>query len=116
MLNKDRFLNAFRSASFMLFAFLQIQTVLADPPQRMIIQFDTPLSVEQKQTLTQQMQSIIKSGISILPHSTEQKWIIVINPPIDKENLEKSNAEIIRLDHVRYVETDQMMNALPRNE
>jgi len=116
MINKDCFLNSFRIACFMLFSLLQAQTVLPDPQQRMIIQLDTPLSAEQRQTITQQMQSINQSGFTVLPHSTEQKWIIVINPPIDKETFENINSEIIRLEHVRYVETDQMMKALPRNE
>jgi len=116
MINKDRLFKLACIASYLLLVFLQAQPVLAEPPQRLIIQFDTPLSAQQQKTLVLQIQSIIQSGFSVLPHSTDQKWIIVINPPIDKENFEKANAEIIRLEHVRYIETDLMMNALPRNE
>lgn len=112
MVNKDCFFKPARIASYLLLVLLQTQPVLAEPPQRLIIQFDTPLSAQQQKTLTLQMQSIIQSGFSVLPHSTDQKWIIVIDPPIDKTNLEKTNAHISRLEHVQYVEPDQMMNKL----
>ena len=96
----------------LLFALLQVNTLVAGPPQRLIIQFDDALSTEQKKTLNQQLQSIIKSGFSILPHSTEQRWIIVISPPLDKSSLEKAYAEISRLGHVAYAEPDQVMDVL----
>ena len=95
---------------YLLFAFLQVTTLLAAPPQRLIIQFDAPLSTEQKQTLNQQIKSIVKSGFSVLPHSTGQRWIIVIHPPLDISSLEKADAEISRLEHVEYVERDQVLD------
>ena len=92
-------------------ALLQVSMLFAGPPQRLIIQFDAPLSAEQKMILNRQVQSIVKSDISLLPHSTEQRWIVVINPPLNKYNFEKSTAEISRLAHVKYVEPDQVMHA-----
>ncbi len=90
-----------------LFVLLHVNSVLAGPPQRLIIQFDAPLSTEQQQSLNLQIHSIIKSGFSVLPHSTTQRWIIDINPPLDESSLEKANAEISRLQHVEYSEPDQ---------
>lgn len=95
---------------YVLFAFLHIGLLVAGPPQRLIIQFDAPLNTEQKQSLNQKILAIIKSGFSVLPHSTEQRWIIVINPPLDKTRLEKANAEISQLEHVEYAEPDQVMD------
>lgn len=95
---------------YLLFVLLQASTVFAAPSQRLIIQFDAALSAEQKQTLTQQIQSIIKTDFSVLPYSTEQRWIIVINPPLDKIHLDKANEEISKLERVKYVEPDQVMN------
>lgn len=97
---------------YALLALLQASTVFAGPPQRLIIQFDVDLSAEQKQMLTQQIQSIVKTEITVLPHSTEQRWIIVINPPLDKTHLDKANEEISRLAHVKYVEPDQVLNLI----
>ena len=95
-----------------LFALLQLPAVLATPPQRLIIQFDISLNAEQKQTLNQQLHAIIQSDFSVLPHSTEQMWIIVINPPLDTNRFDKMNAEISQLQHIQYVEPDQVMNRL----
>ena len=95
-----------------LFALLQLPAVLATPPQRLIIQFDISLNAEQKQTLNQQLHAIIQSDFSVLPHSTEQMWIIVINPPLDTSRFDKMNAEISQLQHIQYVELDQVMNRL----
>ena len=98
-----------RLVIYFLFALLQVNAVFAAPPQRLIIEFDTALNIEQKQTLQQQIQAILKTAITVLPHSTAQRWIIIINPPLDAINLEKANAEISRLTHVKYVEPDQVM-------
>jgi hypothetical protein len=92
-----------------LLAFLQVDMLFAGPPQRLIIQFDTPLSTEQKKTLNLQILSIIKSGFSVLPHGTEQRWIIAINSPLDKSSLEKAIEEISRLEQVKYAEPDQVV-------
>jgi hypothetical protein len=100
------------SYPFLLFVLLQAGTVFAGPPQRLIIQFDTALSAEQRQVLQQQIQSLLKTEMTILPHSTEQRWIIVISPPLAAFDLEKANAAIARLEHVKYVEPDQVLNVL----
>ena len=43
-----------RLVIYFLFALLQVNAVFAAPPQRLIIEFDTALNIEQKQTLQQQ--------------------------------------------------------------
>ena len=95
---------------YTLAVFLQVGMLFAAPPQRLIIEFDAPLSAEQKMGLNRKILSIIKSDISVLPHSTEQRWIVVINPPLDKSNIDKSIEEISRLEHVKYVEPDMLMH------
>jgi len=91
-------------------ALLLAGSVLAGPPQRLIIQFDSPLSAAQKRTLDQQLRSIINSDFSVLPHSTDQRWIIVIHPALDNASLEKADAAISRLEHVEYAEPDQVLD------
>jgi len=92
-----------------LFAFLMVNTVIARPPQRMIIQFDSSLSSEQKQTLNDQIKLIIKTDYILQSHSTDQRWIVVMNPVLDETGLEKAIKAIIQLEHVKYAEPDYVM-------
>lgn len=92
-----------------LFAFLIVNTVIARPPQRIIIQFDSFLSSEQKQTLNDQIKLIIKTEYILLPHSTDQRWIVVMNPVLDDLSLEKVIKAINQLEHVKYAEPDYVM-------
>ena len=95
---------------YVLFALLLVNTAIASPPQRLIIQFDSCLSSEQKRKLNEQLRSIIDTDFILLAHSTEKRWIIAVNPPLDKVQLEKASKEITRLQHVEYAESDQLMN------
>jgi len=88
---------------------LPLNTVGASPSQRLIVQFDTDISADHQQTLKQQLKSIIKSGYTLLPHSTSQKWIMLIDPSLSESELEKVINEMVRLDHVKYVEPDHVM-------
>ncbi|MFW2372535.1 MAG: hypothetical protein ACN4GM_05385 [Gammaproteobacteria bacterium] len=88
---------------------LLVNAAIAGPAQRLIIQFDTSLSAEQKQALNQQMQLIIKTDYRLLPHSTDRRWIIVVDPALNKEDLNKVIEAMIRLEHVEYVEPDQIL-------
>ena len=95
--------------TYLLFVLLLVNTVIAGPPQRLIIQFDSPLSAEQKQTLTKQIELILTTDYSLLPHSTDLRWIIVIDPVVDQLSLEQSIKAISRLEHVKYVEPDNLL-------
>ena len=90
-------------------ACLPATILLASPAQRLIIQLDTALNAKQAQHMQKQIKSIIPSEFSILPYSTDQRWIIVITPALNESDLTKVNAEISRLKYVKYVELDQVM-------
>lgn len=94
---------------FVLISLLLMNTAVAGPPQRLIIQFDTYLSEEQKQTLNQQIKSIIETDYQVLPHSTDQRWIMVVDPALNKADLDSVIEAIIELEHVKYVEPDQIL-------
>lgn len=98
---------------YALFTLLLVNTAMASPPQRLIIQFDSSLNSDQKQKLNEQLKLIIEVDFTLLPHSTEQRWIIVVNPPLDKVNLKKISQKITGLEHVEYAEPDQLMT-MPR--
>lgn len=94
---------------FVLIPLLLMNTAVAGPPQRLIIEFDTSLSEEQKQTLNQQIKSIIETDYQVLPHSTDQRWIMVVDPALNKADLDSVIEAIIELEHVKYVEPDQIL-------
>ena len=94
---------------YVLFPLLLVNAAIAGPPQRLIIQFDNSLSAEQQQALHHQIKSIFKTDYELLPHSTDQCWIVVVDPALNVLDLEKVIEEILKLDHVQYVEPDQVL-------
>lgn len=109
-------MKAIRVASYVLCVCLLAPAVFAEPQQRLIIQFDKALSPAQQQALMQQLQFIMPSGFSVLPHSTDQRWIILISPPVDKPDLQKTHTDISTLEHVQYVEPERVMHRLPGDD
>lgn len=101
-----KFLSIFMSV---LIPSILVNAAMAGPPQRLIIQFDSFLSAEQKQTLNEQIKLIINKDYTLLPHSTGQRWIIVVNPALDESDLQKAIKAMLRLEHVKYVEPDQVL-------
>lgn len=97
---------------FLLTTLLPVNAVISSPPQRLIIQFDTSLNAEQQQALDLQIKSIIKIGFSVSAQSTDQRWILNLNPALDEADLEKVTKELSKLDHVQYVEPDQVLKIL----
>lgn len=86
-----------------------VNIALAGPPQRLIIQFDTSLNHEQKQVLNEKIQLIIKTEYTLLPHSTDQRWIINIDPALNKTDLNRVTEAITKLEIVTYAELDQLL-------
>ena len=82
---------------------------IAGSPQRLIVQFDTSLSAENKQALNEQIKSIIKTDYDLLPHSTDRRWVIVINPALNELEVGKVIEDMLKLDHVKYVEPDRVL-------
>jgi len=94
--------------SIFLFIFLTVNAASAGPPQRLIVQFQSSLSSVQKQALDQQMKVIIQTGYDLLPHSTDQRWILVVNPELDESALQTVIEKIRKLEYVKYVEQDHV--------
>lgn len=92
-----------------LIPFLLVNIAVAAPPQRLIIQFDRSLSDEQKQALDEQIKLTIKTDYELLPHSTNRRWIIVVDPTLNKTELERAIEAMTKLEHVEYAEPDQLM-------
>lgn len=92
-----------------LIPFSLVNAVIAGPSQRLIVQFDTSLSAEHKQTLNEQIKSIIKTDYGLLPHSTDRRWIIVITPALNELELGKAIEDMLKLDHVKYAEPDNVL-------
>jgi len=97
---------------FALIPLLLLNNAIAGPPQRLIIQFDTTLNNEQKQTINEQINFIIRTDYKLLPHSTDQRWIIVVNPALNKADLNRVIEAMIELEHVKYVEPDQILEVV----
>jgi len=91
------------------FLLLLVNCVSAVPPQRLIIQFDRSLSSEQQQVFNKKLESIVERGINVLSHSTDQRWIVAVSPALDETSLEQAIHELIKLEHVQFVEPDQRL-------
>ena len=81
----------------------------AAPPQRLIVQFKNPLSTEQHQSLFHKVESTLKKDITVLPHSTNQRWILLMDTALEGKDLEQALAELNKIDRIEYVEPDQVL-------
>lgn len=93
------------------FCSLLFNSAIANPPLRLIIQFNFALNNEQQLQFKGQLNRILSSGYSVLSHSSAQRWIISFKPA-NEQGVDQALHEIKKLQQVKYVESDQVLNII----
>jgi len=83
---------------------------VAQPQQRIIIGFAQTLSVDEQAALKKDVESLLKQPLQLVKPSTDQRWVVSLNPPLSPEQLDNAINNIKALPHVRYAETDSLMH------
>ncbi|MDJ0807902.1 MAG: hypothetical protein QNJ78_13860 [Gammaproteobacteria bacterium] len=100
------------SVRLVVLSFLLVSPINAVPPQRLIIQFENPLTTEQQQALYQKIETTLGRQITVSPHSTNQRWIVSIAPELDATALESAAESLNKIDQIQYAEPDQLLKPL----
>lgn len=90
---------------------LLFNNAIANPPLRLIIQFEFSLDAIQKKRIKDQLTSILQSEYSVLAHSSDNRWIVKVKPE-SQVKIEQAIDDIKRLESVKYVEPDQVLKAI----
>lgn len=91
------------------FSLLLSCTVIAQPPQRIIVSFNAALTVEQQSVTHQQVEKLLTQGYTLSESSNNQRWIIVLSGRLSAEKLRTVMERINDLPNVSHVETDGLM-------
>ena len=97
------------------FSLVFMKSVLASPPQRLIIYFDSILKKDEQHMVRARIKKIIETDYTLMPHSSQQKWIIQIPRLPEKDNLVKIINRISELEQVKFVEPDHVLGIYPQN-
>ena len=84
--------------------------VSAQPPQRIIVGFDSVLTEADKSQFKQEFEKILDQPLMLVKPSNEQRWVIELTPALDPQKLTAAIAAIQALTGVRYAETDSLMH------
>lgn len=93
------------------FCSLLFNSAIANPPLRLIIQFNFALNNEQQLQFKGQLNRILSSDYLVLGHSSAQRWVISFNP-VNEQGMDLAINEIKKLKQVKYVESDQLLNII----
>lgn len=88
-----------------------LNNAIANPPLRLIIQFNFSLNTEQQLQFKDQLNLILQSEFLILDHSSDNRWIVGLKSE-NQLKIEQAIEEIEQLESVKYVEPDQVLNIM----
>lgn len=98
-----------------IFLLVFVKTLMASPPQRLIIYFDSVLKTDEEYNIREKIKKIIETDYTLMPHSSQQRWIIQI-PRLPEENyIVTIISRISELDQVKFVELDHVLEIYPKN-
>lgn len=96
--------------------------VFSQPPQRIIVQFKNPLTETEQYLFRAALTSLIPPStegglaknreLEKLEQSTAARWVLKIDPALDKEELKSLIEKIEKIDLVRTVEQDRLMKPI----
>ena len=92
------------------------EVIMASPPQRLIIYFDSVLKADEQDIIRVDIKKIIATDYTLLSHSSPQRWIIQIPQLPDVHALNKVISLISELEHVEFVEPDHVLEKYPKNK
>lgn len=92
-----------------------VEVIMASPPQRLIIYFDSVLKADEQDIIREDIKKIIVTEYTLLSHSSPQRWIIQIPQLSEQINLDKIISRISELDHIKFVEPDHVLEKYPKN-
>lgn len=86
--------------------------VMAQPAQRVIIMFDTPLSDAESETMFSEISDVMPCDTSFekAEHSSTSRWVLIMKPTLSEAALNKFIESVKTLDNIRWVEEDKFMH------
>lgn len=85
---------------------------MAQPAQRVIIMFDTPLSDTESETMLSEISDLKPCDTSFekAEHSSASRWVLIMKPTLSEAALNKFIESVKTLDNIRWVEEDIFMH------
>lgn len=83
-------------------------SAMAQPPQRIIIGFHSPLNQESYQTMLANIEEVIQQPAQLIESSNDERWIVELKEAVSKEDMQRFIEKINEIKNVRYVEPDAM--------
>jgi len=90
-------------------AVFSMTTSQADISQRIIIYFSQSLTSASTVEMHEQFKRQLPGGYSLAEHSSDMRWILVLNNPLNKQQLDKFRHEGLKNSHIKHIELDQML-------
>jgi len=90
-------------------AIFSVSTSQADINQRIIIYFNQPLTSAFTMQMHEQFKKQLSAGYSLAEHSSDTRWILILNTPLNQQQLEQFRSEGLKNNKIKHIELDQML-------
>ncbi|VAW70652.1 hypothetical protein MNBD_GAMMA10-1 [hydrothermal vent metagenome] len=83
--------------------------LMAQPEQRIIIQFKQVLTQEDTKKIDRHLKNLLKNNYKVADHSSENRWILIIPSPLPADVITNVIKNINTDSRVQFAESDQLL-------